>query len=238
MHTQTYYDLLDAFPKQGCAICALVLNHTHHYIDSILYEAVLDLNIHKAVRARRGLCNQHSWQLPQFNGVQLGVAILYEAALDEVLGEMKHISTDSTGQAGLGRWLGNQNRKNAGLADKLDADATCMVCESVERAEVRFLETLTEHINEEAMQTAYQESEGLCLPHFRKLLGLPHSTERLGLIVSIQKGIWSRLQAELKELIRKSDVQYSHEEKGEEMESWLWAIRQLVGEKGVFGVDR
>lgn len=238
MHTQTYHDLLEFLPKRGCAVCHLVLKHTQHYIDCLLYEAVLDLKVHRAVRERRGFCNEHSWQITQFSGVQLGAAILYEAALDEVLTEMKNTSSEVVESAGFGRWRGNHHRQNMAVGEKLEPSKACIICESMVGAEKRILETLAEHISEDKMQSAFRASDGLCLPHFRQLVKAPCSPENLATVISIQKGIWMELQGALKELIRKSDVQYADEERGEEMGSWLRAIGQLVGEKGVFGVDR
>jgi hypothetical protein len=238
MHTQTYFDLLETLPKDGCAVCHLVCDHTRRYIDSLLYEAVLDLKVHQAVRARRGFCNEHSWQLTQFNGVQLGVAILLEAALDEVLQAMANTSSEPATSSNFGRLRGNHRRQNAALSDKLESSATCMICDSMLAAENRLLDTLSEHISDSPMQTAFRESNGLCLGHFRQLLQSRHSADDLALLISIQKAIWLRLQSELKELIRKSDVQYADEPRGAEMESWLRAIGQLSGQKGIFGLDR
>jgi hypothetical protein len=238
MHTQTYFDLLETLPKSGCAVCHLVLDHTRRYIDSILYEAVLDHKVHQVVRARRGFCNEHSWQLTTFSGVQLGVAILYEAALDDVLQTMATSSSEPTASTTFGRLRGNHRRQDAALSDNLEPSATCLICDSMIAAENRLVETMSKHISETPMQTAFRQSDGLCLGHFRQLLETSPSPDDLALLISIQKTIWTTLQSELKELIRKSDVQYADEPRGEEMGSWLRAIGQLAGEKGVFGLDR
>jgi hypothetical protein len=238
VYTQSYYDMLEALPKPGCAICNLLLVHTHRYIDAILYECVLDPDIQTAFRARRGLCNEHSWYLTRFKGVQLGVAILYEAALEEIVQLIEQNGIEPVIRSTVERFLGPNNRHGAALGERLAPHTTCFVCKSVALAEQRYVEVITRHITDAPLCEAYRNSEGLCLPHFRQVLAQVHHSDHLKTIVSIQKSIWLKLKTELSELIRKHSYEYAHEPMGDEMNSWLRAIARLAGERGVFGIDR
>src|SRR2546429_8463381 len=80
-----YFELIEAFPDSGCAICRLVLRDVDHLLDSLLYEHINDPDIQRRYRASRGLCNEHSWQLVRHKGNSLGIAILYGAVIDELL---------------------------------------------------------------------------------------------------------------------------------------------------------
>lgn len=222
------YDLLEKLRKPGCAICALVQRDADRFLDSLLYENVLDLGVQAHFRARRGLCNPHAWQLTTYPGQQLGVALLFQAVLDETMNLMEQPSALS------GRRLWNRNSNG----DALSPEETCFVCETVAEGENRHLQTFAQSLNQENIQAAYRQSAGLCLPHFRG--ALPHA-EQAGLaqmLREIQGGIWQSLQAELAEFIRKADIHFANEPRGAESDSWRRAVARMVGEMGVFGDDR
>jgi len=85
LKTLSYYDLLDQFSESGCVVCSLLLRDAHHFLDALLYEQVNDPDIRHGFRKRRGLCNEHSWQLLTLGGNTLGIGLLYRSSLDEVL---------------------------------------------------------------------------------------------------------------------------------------------------------
>lgn len=231
------YDLVDMFENPGCAVCNLLLRDADRSLDHILYELTLDADIHRAFRARRGLCNEHSWLALQYKGMSLGVAILYKVALDEVLQVIEETPPD--GDTGGPRLFDLRRKpgKESLLAKCLEPTEPCIVCKLVAEAEEHYIRVLSEHVADSRLSAAYQSSDGLCLPHFRQaLLSTPDPSRRRQL-VSIQKTIWSRLQADLKGMIDKSNYLHNHEITQVEGISWRRAIR-IAGERGVFGPDR
>jgi hypothetical protein len=151
----TYYDLVETFPKPGCAICNLLLRDVDQYLDSLLYEYVNDPAAHRAFRGGRGLCNAHGWQLTRYMGNSLGIGILYHAALDEVLKLIERTNSGANGST---------------LADSLEPTGQCLACAFTMGAEKRYLSAFSQHITDAQMQDVYRASEGLCLPHFRRAL--------------------------------------------------------------------
>jgi hypothetical protein len=103
-----YYALIEAFGQPGCAICTLLLRSADRFLDSLLYEQVNESQTQRAIRARRGLCNEHAWQLTRYVGNALGIAILYRAAVDEVLSILERTAPKGPTQSGLARLLGAQ----------------------------------------------------------------------------------------------------------------------------------
>jgi len=221
----SYYDLLEAFARPGCAICNLLLRDAERFLDSLLYEYVTDPDTNRAVRAGRGFCNAHSWQLTQYRGGVLGIAILFDAALDEVI-----TVSDQTqaARAPLSRLRSN----GSPLSRALEPTGPCLACEVMAKSEHDYTETLGRYIDDEALETAYGQSEGLCLPHFRQALRETAQQERLA---AIQVGHWRRLKGELEEFIRKNDFNFADEAMGAEGDSWLRTIARMSGERGVFG---
>lgn len=229
----SYYDLLQAFSASGCPMCRLVQRDAHQYLDSLLYEYVTDPDIHLSVRASRGLCNPHSWQLRELTAASAGVAVLYEAALDEALKSLPDTSENSS-ISGLRRLV---NRPNAtAVADRLAGQPGCLCCSAMEANEARYLETLSKAFLEPDYQAAYARSEGLCLPHFRQTLAQMNSSGLANWLIQTQRQIWQALMAELDQFRIKSDPNYQGGPMGREADSWVRAMEKLVGAQSVFGM--
>jgi hypothetical protein len=234
----TYFDLIETFSQPGCVVCNLLLRNVDRSLDALLYEYVNDPDTHRAFRSRRGLCNEHSWQLARHTGHALGIAILYEAAVDEVLKAMDQVPLGIDPQSGLGRLLGSAGKPNASsLADRLEPTGACRICELLADSEKQYLHILGDYLGDDRMLEAFRCSDGLCLPHFRQILRRTRNPVDLQQLIAIQTSIWSKLRAELSEYRDKSDYRRISEGMGAEGNSWLRAIGRLAGEKGVFGVD-
>jgi hypothetical protein len=232
----SYHDLLETFAQPGCAVCNLLLRDTDRFIDSLLYEYVTGSHIQNAFRRARGLCNEHSWRLVHYQGGALNIAVLVQVTLDEVLRILKQ-QPDAASPSWFD-WLRRTNGEASALADALEPEVSCMVCDSLANGERHYVETISQYLGDERFQKAYRESDGLCLPHFRRVLRetrLPDDVQRL---VGIQTAIWSKLWADLETFKAKYDFNKAGEPMGEEGDSWLRAIARLAGEKGIFGVRR
>ncbi|MCL4507686.1 MAG: DUF6062 family protein [Chloroflexi bacterium] len=233
-----YYSLLEACGLPGCPLCNLLLHSTERLLDSLLYEQVNESETQRAVRARRGLCNTHAWQMSRMMGNALGIAILYRAAVDEALGAIKRATPKAVTQSGLERILGMQPQQDAlPLAAALEPTQPCMACSLSSATEQRYLGTFKQYISDERLLAALRASNGLCLNHFSAALRQMHDPAGLGQLIGIQREIWSRLQVELQEFIDKNDYRRMREPMGTERDSWQRALRAMAGEPGVFGVD-
>jgi len=235
---RSYHTFLETFPKPGCAVCNLLLRDVDYFLDSLMYEYVNDLDTHAAFRAGRGLCNEHSWQLTAYLGNALGIVILYDAAIDEMQKIIRQTPGKITPQSRLGRLLGTSPEHSASsLADRLEPSGPCVACEMLIKSEKRYIQVFNDYLSDAALQDAYRNSDGLCLPHFRQALRQANDPERLDLLLSIQCAIWAKLKTELKEFERKINQQISEMTEAEG-NSWLRAIGRIAGEKGMFGLRR
>lgn len=237
-----YFNLVEMLAQPGCAICNLALHDVDRYLDSLLYEYVAEPETNDAFREARGLCGEHGRQLTQYRAGALGVAILYEAALDEVLKTIGGTPLE-TSSNGFARMLGNDGKRAASaLADRLEAERPCMACEMLTAAENLYTQLLSDSVTDDDIQVAYRSSTGLCLPHFRQTLRQTADASRLKLLVEIQRSIWISLQDELRLFMHKSNVQAAgnvpRELMGTEGDSWRRAVRQVSGERSVFGARR
>jgi hypothetical protein len=232
----SYFKLIETFSLSGCAICTLLLKDVDRLLDSLLYERVTESNSHQSFRAARGLCNEHAWQLLNYRGGSLGTAILYRATVDEVLKIIERTPQPDPSNPRMRRNLSTVNAET--LSDRLAPTRDCMACSLMSETERDYVEVFSKYIVESQMQSAYQNSDGLCLPHFRLAVKQKYTPDVLRIVITIQQGIWERLHAELTEFTDKNLHERMHEAVGREGDSWKRAIGQMAGAKGVFSVQR
>lgn len=232
-----YFDLIEKFSQSGCVVCNLLTRDVGRVLDSLLNEHVVEPEIHEKLRASRGLCNEHGWQLAQMGNV-MGVGILYQAVLHEVLKSLRKASPDGNSQTRIARRLFSQSGNNAALVDALEAKAPCLVCEMENDYESRYVSVLADQLKVEKMQSAFRQSEGLCLEHFKQTLDYARDKESSQLLIDIQRDIWESLYVEVSDFVRKYEFKYAKEKMGAEGDSWLRTLARMSGEKGMFGMRR
>ncbi|HVU14706.1 MAG TPA: DUF6062 family protein, partial [Phototrophicaceae bacterium] len=163
-----YFDLLESFVQPGCAVCRLLARDVEHYLDGLLYEFPTDPAVQDEFRASRGLCHTHTWALTRFNNA-LPTAILYHAALDELIKTLEHAPQPER-FGGLARLL--NNAAPSPLADALDAKKPCPACVLHDESESIYLRVIGEYGSDERLRAAFEQSDGLCLPHLQGALRL------------------------------------------------------------------
>lgn len=233
MKPLNYHDLLDAFALSGCPVCRLLDEDSHRFLDLLLHENVMDGEVQQDFRKARLLCNNHAWQLLHFRGRAADIAVLTEAVLDELITTLA--SNSPTQRAS--RLLFGQ--RSSPIADALDPTKPCLCCAHMDRMEQNYLDTLASYYHDPIVQETYGVSEGLCLPHFRLFIRRLQDAEQLKIAMRAQINIWRILKDELGLfLIRTSHGNTDDQPIGAEADSWKRAVKQLVGEKDIFGLRR
>lgn len=216
------HNLYEAFDEFGCAVCRLTAKSVHGYLESLMYEYVNKPPTHIAVRAARGFCPTHAWHVKEtIRASGIGIAVLYEGLLRTVLKEMGDVTPDSG-------WLQVNRAGNA-----LKPEDQCPACEHRDTVEDHLLRNLLEYIEDDEFAAGFERSAGLCLPHLRMTLDRSGQTSAKARLLAIEQGIWSRLQGELTEYLRKHDYNFADEEMGAEGDSPLRVIEQMSGKKGL-----
>ena len=65
----SYFVLLEEFKLPGCPICSLAIKDGQSYLDSLLYESVLDVPVRLKLMDSFGFCNRHAWQIPKLPAI-------------------------------------------------------------------------------------------------------------------------------------------------------------------------
>src|SRR3712207_1964920 len=103
------FELEEALRQHGCAVCRLVERAGNSYLDYLLYDLVNDPDVQKEFRASLGFCERHVGGMLE-KGDGLGVAILYRAAVKELLGLLSEIPDAPRSQASLAKLIGRSIR--------------------------------------------------------------------------------------------------------------------------------
>lgn len=145
-----FFALEKACEKEGCPFCSLINERIYRYIDGMLFEHISDITFRRAYRASGGFCKSHGKILLDYRD-GLAVAILGQNILSDYIESFK---------------------KNKSPTFK----AECPACIEQKKIEKDFSSFLTEnHKDRETQKQIIQfftESEGLCVPHYAKLLDL------------------------------------------------------------------
>ena len=214
-----YHELLEALQAGGCAVCRLARRASDSYINALLYEGVVDVDLRQKLRDARGPCHVHAWRMAHRSGSVLGTAIVYRDVINTLT---KGLETPERRRL----WSGRQDS----AADRLAATEPCPACRLEEDAIRRAVKTLLKHIGDPAIAQSYIAAGGLCLPHFTAALthaGGAASTH----LREWQATVYRGLRDELDELIRKHDHRFRSETITErEATAWTRAVATVVGE--------
>ena len=234
-----YYNLLDALPQQGCAICRLLAADAESFIDSLLYDFTGDVEIHMQFRAMRGLCNEHSWQMMNYPGRSGNITHLQRSALDEMLTILgRSMSPVNVNGGRLMKLLGQgENKRGRQLAQNLQPTEPCACCVTVNGHEQVYTGIVAEYINQDKFLAALRESNAFCLNHFCQIAPKTRTNADLNLLIEIQREQWASLKVELDTFIA-NYIADGAAPMGDERDSYRRSVGVTAGGKGVFGSER
>jgi hypothetical protein len=232
--TTSFFNLQDALAQPDCAVCRLKAEAADQYLDSLIWESVNDPGIRRRIRKARGFCYEHAWRLEPHRE-SVGVTII----MHDVLNSMLKVTEDAQFQKlpvlSLRRTKKALDPKRpaaetAKVVAELSPQTPCPVCVEAEEMEGIYLDTLIENlVDEEDLLAAFQSSDGLCLPHFRRSLTRLHDEAVFEALMAAQRAIWERLVGHLSEIIRKADYRFKDEARGEEVGASVRAIAAIAG---------
>jgi hypothetical protein len=215
----------------GCPVCRLVHKQTDRYLDSILYEAVLDPDVRAKLKASHGFCRDHVEMLRSKPGRALGIALIYRdiiRSICETVGK-----AEQGGRGSLLRQILGRSGEPPAAVGRLSADQVCPACEIGAQAESRIIDLLAAYLDEEELYQAYAQGEGLCLAHLVQALEIVDGAAALENLVRPQVDRYRRMLGDLDEFIRKRDHRFKGEKYGEEGDVWLRAMNAVIGGAGM-----
>ena len=228
-----YFVFLETLEKSGCPICHLVVDDSRGYLDSLMYERVLDVPTRLGVMDSFGFCNWHTWQTPALPPVcapTVGFSI-FASDLLRKFDLLTQATLDKTQKRRIWKIPLKGAMKRLSSLMKVNA---CPVCVHVARGESYYLKELADFIEEEQFLSAYKRSDGICLPHFFSLERRLSDHANFPVLERLQLEKVQSLRNTLDEFIRKQDHRFRDEITSSEASAWRTAMELLAGKPGVF----
>jgi len=231
---RSYFKLLDALGEAGCPICNLVIQDGLHYLDTMMYERIMDVPTRMELIDSFGLCNWHTWQLskiPQISAPDLGFAIL----ASDLLRKFGRLA--GTGSAGKKRTLKSVFGKKTRRIRSRIKQRSCPVCRHVTQFESYHLKELLQGFREEEFFQTYGTSQGICLPHFLVVEENYFNHPNFDLLQEVQAEKAQLLRDTLQRYIDKHDYRQRQKFTAAEARSGRVAMEFLSGKPGTFSSD-
>ena len=198
------HDLYEAFEQPGCPVCRLTLASVHQYLDSLIYEYVNKPATHAMVRAARGFCPRHGWHIEnELNASAFAIAILYEGLVRTLLKDMGNPGPNG-GRRQVNQ-AGTPSRRRRPVRPASTRGRSRSIC----------CATCWSTSSRTRSRSGSTVPPGCaCRICARCLRSTP--TPGPARVLAGQQAIWSRLQADLSEFVRKHDYRYGTDAMGEE----------------------
>jgi hypothetical protein len=203
---------MEALQEPGCPICWLAAAASKRWLQALFHEYINDAGVRLRLRSSGGFCSRHTRQMLGI-GDPLGGSILYADVLRDSL--------------------------DAPVASE---EPTCLLCEYEARTALAALETLLEHIPEDDVQSAYDQSDGICWPHLRlattggrhrrghlRVSSTRDSGDPADLLLALERQKMMALVEECEGFVAKSDYRHSGRVTPGEGNAWRRAAWKLGG---------
>ena len=229
-------DWIEALQTPGCALCHMGQHKSQRYVETLLNEAVTDVDRRDTWRQSRGLCHWHAWMATETPHSAGSLAILYADVLHQDLERLAALTaaapTTRRGRARralrqrLQHWLRSWRQQRP-----------CPVCHLWREQERLYLHVLLHDWQEPGLAQAFATSHGLCWLHIRRLVEQGRQYTHLRDVLAAQQVHVQRLQDELHEFIRKLDYRLARQPYGREADAWRRVIALYVGVRGAQGSE-
>lgn len=214
----------EALGGSGCPICSQVEKSETHYLESMLYEYVLDGGVRKKLHQSHGFCTRHAGLAleaeERLKSDGLHLATMYESLMAESL------HTVSIQITALQELDSQKNRRKQKKPVRTAHAARCFVCDFTAETEAAALHGFLYFSRDRELIAAYSASKAiLCFRHVQMLV-----KEKAGAAVAAETlAKLKRLKAVLSEFIRKHDYQSGHDYSEDEASSFDAAVRFFAG---------
>jgi hypothetical protein len=229
-----HLDWIEALQTPGCALCLIAQGKSQRYIETLLHEAITDVDQRDTWQQARGLCHVHAWmatEIPHSNG---RLALLYADVLrhdlEQLTALMPAIPATRRWRARharaqrLQRWLRTWRQPQA-----------CPVCALWLVQERLYLRVLLDDWQASALAQAFGASHGLCWAHTLRLVEEGRRHAHLHSVLTAQQAHLQTLQDELHAFIRKLDYRFARQPYGREANAWRRVVALYSGWRGAQG---
>lgn len=214
----------DAYKEGGeCPLCDIRAKNEQVYVENFLGASVMEPDVRIEVNAK-GFCGPHFAQMiTQKN--RLGLALMTHTHFQQTLAGMEKPAVQKRGLL-----------KKKSETPKQDEGETCILCERLDNTMERYLYTVL-HLwkTDKAFREIFENSKGVCLPHFRQLTQMAgqhlggQAEEFVTTLDRIQRENMARIEKELEWFTLKFDYRNADAPWGNSRDALERAINKLRG---------
>jgi hypothetical protein len=207
-----------------CPLCHVLLDRERARLYWLAYEGLADAALRRRIAAARGFCPRH---------LRAVYTVISDetrnvSAIAQVMRDL--IALDRAAIAGLDAARTRPKAVAARLLSALHASAGCPLCEEAAEVEARKVSTFVAALSDEGTRHAYESGRsGLCRRHLLAALATTPDTAALRVIVDKFESGLKRDDADLAELLRKTDHRLAGEPKGGEQHAPARSVRRHAG---------
>lgn len=217
--TRTAFELKRALQRspQVCPACTFVDDGLKNHIDALFYERAVDVATRQTIREARGFCRFHARLVSSYADA-LGTALIMQDVLINDLRDMqggKYARPPAKPKA-LDRFF---------AAGKGPAPLPpCPLCEVERDIETLAADSVLEALTDGEFVTAFRQSDGLCVPHFRRVFERCRDEAIWQIVLEREQTVLGRITRELEELVEKYDYRSHEKPHGAAAEIWRRAL--------------
>jgi hypothetical protein len=206
-----------------CPICLQVEKSEKHYLESMLYEYVLDVGVRKKLHNEHGFCSRHAKLAfeaeKKLKSDGLHLATMFETVLEE------HISILNDQLKALESAISDKRKKKK--VPNTFHVSKCSICDFVEETEQIALHAFLYFSNDTELTETYDSSHAvLCFKHVEMLVKEQVNPQ----VIMITQRKLVRIKKDLSNFISKHDYQSLHDYSEGELHSYVAAVKFLAGE--------
>jgi len=210
--------------NKECFLCALEDEIERKYIDTYLYELVMDASSRQKIIESRGFCNHHFYKM--------------------LIAASKPGSPDGHGMALVLKSVAEkliQDLNRNDFQEMLASEIKCPACISSAGFMEAYIEGIVELLssNHEEFSKLFKESKGLCICHYVTLVHVTKEITRdrsqdiIQTITEVEKKNFKRLSSELAEYVRRQSYEFSEKDRAAVEGIVLRSVEKIAGRRGV-----
>jgi hypothetical protein len=227
----TYLNIKRAIEKNTeCFLCTREDEIERKYIDTYLYELVMDASSRQKIIESRGFCNHHSYKMliaasKPGSSDGHGMALVLKSVTEKLLQDLHKQESYHAGNF------------HAMLAN----ETTCPACIYLSDFMKMYAKSVVELLSSshEEFSKLLKESKGLCIPHFVTLVHvtveIAHDRSQgiIETITEIEEKNLQRLNSELAEYVRRQSYEFSEKDRASVEDIVLRSVEKITGRRGV-----
>ena len=215
--------------NRECFLCMLEDEIERKYIDTYLYELVMDASSREKIIESRGFCNHHSYKMliaaskPESPDGH-GIALVMKSVIEKLIHDLHQLKSH------------HGNDFHAMLANETVCPACVHLDDFMEMYVKGAIELLSSRQRE--FLKLFKESKGLCVPHFVTLTHMAQETARdqsqavIETIIECEEKNLRRLNLELAEYVRRQSYEFSDKDREAVEDAVMRSVEKMAGRRG------